>query len=61
MQMKEAAALRKSWGDRPCSHPTLDKEYHLGAQTGDVVCTTCGQAFSSAEAASYDAKRHDPK
>lgn len=44
MQIKEAAALRKSWGDKPCDHPALSKEYHFGSATGDYVCTTCGDS-----------------
>ena len=44
MQLSEATALHKSWGNRPCSHPRLEKEYYLGMATGDYVCTTCGQS-----------------
>jgi hypothetical protein len=44
MQMRDASALRKRWGNKPCSHPHLEKEYDLGAATGDYVCTTCGEA-----------------
>lgn len=48
MQMKKAAELRKAWaekGNPPCAHPRLDKEYDLGSDTGDVVCTTCGETW----------------
>lgn len=44
MQMNEAMKLREAWGDKPCNHPDLDKEYELGTATGDYVCTQCGQA-----------------
>lgn len=47
MQYDEAAQLRKNWGDKPCSHPTTEKEYYLGASTGDRVCTTCGFTATS--------------
>lgn len=47
MQMDKAQALKKSWGDKPCGHPEIDREYCLGAQTGDYVCTTCGETFMS--------------
>ena len=53
MQAKKAARLRRLWMDKgnpPCDHPELDKEYYLGAQTGDYVCTTCGQTFTPDEA-----------
>lgn len=29
----------------PCEHSTQDKEYHLGADTGDLVCTSCGETW----------------
>jgi hypothetical protein len=47
MQIEKAIELRRRWiakGDPPCDHPHLDKEYDLGADTGDYVCTTCGKA-----------------
>ena len=46
MQAAKARELRKEWGDKPCDHPDVDKEYYLGAQTGDYVCTQCGKEFS---------------
>ncbi len=48
MQTRKAAQLRKVWtdkGDPPCEHLNLDKEYALGSNTGDVVCTTCGETW----------------
>ena len=48
MQMKQAQQLRDVWaakGNPQCDHPRLDKEYHLGADTGDVVCTKCGETW----------------
>ena len=41
MQIKEAMKLKEAWGDKPCNHPELAKEYELGAATGDYVCTQC--------------------
>jgi hypothetical protein len=49
MQSKKAAALRLAWDGKPCTHPTLSKEYDLGAQTGNYLCGQCGQAFSARE------------
>ena len=43
MQAKRAAQLREAWGNKICNHPHLEKEYELGAATGDYVCTTCGE------------------
>lgn len=42
MQSRKAHQLQKAWGDRVCSHPSTAKEYHLGGDTGDRVCTVCG-------------------
>jgi len=30
----------------PCSHDHFEKEYILGSDTGDYVCTGCGKIFS---------------
>ena len=52
MQADRAKRLRDEWaaqGSPPCDHPGLAKEYILGAQTGDKVCTTCGEDFSPQE------------
>jgi hypothetical protein len=52
MQMDEAARLRKQWeraGSPACDHPRLEKEYYLGSQTGDKVCTSCGETFTRGE------------
>jgi hypothetical protein len=44
IQMKEVKAISDQWGDKPCDHPSLSKEYDLGSATGDYVCDQCGQA-----------------
>ena len=52
MQADKAKQLRDAWaaqGSSPCDHPELAKEYILGSNTGDKVCTTCGEDFSPAE------------
>ena len=46
MQTSKAKELQKQWGDKPCNHPELAKEYYLGSDTGDYVCTTCGEIGS---------------
>jgi len=35
MQMRQAAALRVAWRNRPCIHPSTEREYDLGSHTGD--------------------------
>jgi hypothetical protein len=54
MKADEAAELRENWGDKPCNHDHVEKEYYLGAQTGDYVCTTCGRDFTSISAVEHD-------
>ena len=46
MQMHEAAQLRKKWGDKPCDHPCVDREYDRQFHTGDDVCTQCGREIT---------------
>ena len=46
MQADKAAKLREQWkaaGDKPCKHEKTEKEYDLGADTGDRVCSACGK------------------
>lgn len=49
MEMLDAMKISKEWGNKPCDHPRVEKEYHSGAGTGDYVCTQCGQTRSSKE------------
>jgi len=51
MQFEKAMKLKRDAKERnlKCSHPELDKEYYLGSDTGDYVCTTCGESFSPQE------------
>ena len=57
MQKKRATALRKEWGDAPCLHPTLTREYDLGERTGNYRCTQCGAALTFRERADLLATR----
>ena len=64
MQMDDAAELRRKWkakGDPPCDHPHLDKEYYLGTQTMDYVCTRCGVSNSKEYFEKLKAERKRPK
>lgn len=48
IQLSKAIQLQRDWkakGNPPCDHPETDKEYCLGADTGDEVCLTCGEAW----------------
>jgi hypothetical protein len=63
MQKKRATALQLEWGDKPCEHPALAKEYDLGKRTGNYVCTQCGAMLTfreKAERAAAEAPKSDP-
>ena len=52
VQADKLAQLRREHaasGGAPCEHPTRDKEYILGGQSGDFGCLTCGEEFTRAE------------
>lgn len=61
MQLSKARQLQAAWGNKPCEHPFLEKEYNLGGDTGDKVCTTCGQSFSPDEVAQIKNKKKTDK
>lgn len=59
MEMDDAARLRKAWGNRRCSHPNLEKEYHRGLSTGDYACTTCGKSAWGSDWAEKEAEQKE--
>jgi hypothetical protein len=44
METRKAEKLRERWGNNPCTHESLEKEYYLGSATGDYVCKLCGRS-----------------
>jgi len=57
VQKKKAILLKQEWGDKPCTHPALAKEYDLGERTGNYVCTTCGATLTFREKSELAAAR----
>lgn len=57
MQHEEAKRLKEAWGNKHCDHPSFEKEYYLGADTMDFVCSTCGADFTRAEKEKIEADR----
>ena len=49
MNTKKDKPTSKKPKSKACPHPQLEKEYILGGQTGDYICTSCGKTFSPAE------------
>ena len=47
MQFDDAQRLSRNHKNKNCTHENIEKEYYLGSQTGDYVCTSCGKTFSS--------------
>ncbi len=57
MQHEKAQGLQKSTKGVNCPHPKFEKEYMKGMQTGDYVCTSCGQSFMSSEVDDIERER----
>lgn len=49
IQYDKIEEIKEKWGNKPCSHPNLEKEYYFSAQTGEYVCTQCGEVFTKEE------------
>jgi hypothetical protein len=48
VQMAKLAQIRRDWvtrGKPPCKHLHTDREYDLGANTGDIGCLECGETW----------------
>lgn len=52
IQFDKANEISEKWGNKPCSHPDIVKEYYLSSQTGDYRCRQCGATFTEQEAKS---------
>lgn len=57
MEYYSAQRLKDSWGDNPCDHPHLEKEYYAGAFLINFVCTQCGNEFTIAQKLEMDEER----
>jgi len=45
----EVRARSEATGTPPCDHPTLRQEVMMGMKTGDYVCVSCGELFTSTQ------------
>ena len=54
MEYNVAQKVKESWGNKPCDHPHLEKEYYVGAFLINYVCTQCGQEFTIAQKLEMD-------
>lgn len=44
-----AKKFRADWGNKPCDHPRIEKEYFADTHTLDYVCSQCGKEFTVLE------------
>ena len=49
IQFEKANRIAEVWGDKPCSHPNVEKEYGPLGHTGDYRCVQCGATFTEDE------------
>ncbi len=61
MEYSEAKALKESWGDKPCDHPSFADKYLFGSKTGDFVCEQCGQFFTQRQKDQRSRNVNQPK
>jgi hypothetical protein len=48
MHVQEARRVRQLWGEKPCTHPALDRLLQRDVPDG-FVCIRCGREFSPQE------------
>ena len=58
IRFDKAEQIEKEWGDKPCSHPNIEKEYSPFGHTGDYRCTQCGKTFTKDEVALIKSKKN---
>jgi hypothetical protein len=57
MEYYVAQKVKESWGEKPCTHPRLEKEYYTGAFLTNYVCTQCGKEFTIPQKLELDQER----
>jgi len=57
MEYYTAQKVKDSWGNKPCDHPHLEKEYYTGAYLTNYVCIQCGKEFTIAQKLEMDELR----
>ena len=58
MDYEKAMKLKENWGNKPCPHPSFQKEYYRSSQTGDYVCLQCGETFTPQEKEAMEQNRN---
>jgi len=61
MEYLAAQEVKEKWGDKPCDHPHLEKEYYTGAFLTNYVLTQCGKEFTIHQKLEMDEVRTQSK
>jgi len=56
MEYYVALKVKEAWGNKPCDHPHIEKEYYTGAFLTNWICTQCGKEFTISEKLEMDQK-----
>lgn len=54
MEYYVAQKVKDEWGNKPCEHPHLEREYYGGAFLINWICTQCGKEFTIAQKMEMD-------
>ena len=59
INFEKANRTAEERGDKPCSHPNVEKEYGPFGHTGDYRCIRCGATFTEDEAMRMKSNKND--
>lgn len=59
ISFEKANRTAEEWGDKPCSHPNVEKEYGPLGHTGDYRCVQCGATFTEDEVKQIKSNKND--
>ncbi len=45
MERDISLKLKKDWAKKTCFHPSIEIEFYMGRESGNKVCTVCGQTI----------------
>lgn len=61
MEYYEAQKIKDAWGNKPCDHPNIEREYYVGAFLTNYICTQCGEEFTIAQKLEINEERKPSK
>ena len=57
MEYYIAQKVKEEWGDKPCEHQQIEKEYYSGAFLTNYVCIRCGKEFTISQKLEIDERK----